>query len=123
MASSARATERLLAEDVLARLRRRDARFGVNVVGAAVVEDLHVGVGDQVAPVGIVFLVAVAFGGFGGRFGVAPGDRDQSRDGDRRIHHVGQLLECVGVRLAHEGIAEHPDANRRRFSFGFAPRH
>ena len=48
------ARQRLLAEDVLARLRRGDARLGVRVVGAAVVEELDGRVVEHLAPVGVV---------------------------------------------------------------------
>ena len=55
-----RPAERLLAEDVLARLGRGDRRLGVEVVRAAVVEELDVGIGDEVVPVASRALEAVA---------------------------------------------------------------
>ncbi len=45
------ATERLLADDVLARLGREDRRLGVERVRAEVVEQPDRGVGDEVLPV------------------------------------------------------------------------
>ena len=54
------ATERLLADHVLARLGGGDRRLGVEVVRAAVVEELDLRVGDELAPVGDVTLEAEA---------------------------------------------------------------
>ena len=48
------ARQRLLAEDVLARLGGGDARLGVHVVRAAVVEELDAVVCQHLAPVGVV---------------------------------------------------------------------
>ena len=73
------APQRLLADHVLAGLGGGDARPGVQVVGPAVVEELDALVGDQLAPVGDVAVVAVAVGGLGDRLLVAAGDRDQAR--------------------------------------------
>ena len=71
------AAERLLAEDVLAGFGRGDRRLGVQVVRAAVVEQLDVGVGDELVPVGHVPLEPVAARGLRDRRLVAAGDRDE----------------------------------------------
>ena len=105
------AAERLLADDVLARLGRRDRRLEVGVVGPAVVEDLHVGIGDDVFPAGRVLLVAVAARGLAHRLLGAARDRDEPRDVRRRPGHVRDLLERVRVRAPHERVAEHADAD------------
>ena len=107
------AAERLLADDVLARLGRRDRRLGVQVVRTAVVEELHLRVGDELAPVRRVALEAVPVRR--GRHGllVAPGDRHEPWHQRRRPGHVRELLVPVRVRLAHERVAEHPNADRR----------
>ena len=104
--------ERLLADDVLARLRGGDRRLGVQRVRAAVVEEADCGIGDEVLPVRRPTLVAVAGRGRGDGLLVPPRDRDQLRHEGRRPGHVGDLLERVRVRLAHERVAEHPDADR-----------
>ena len=106
------AAERLLAEDVLARLGRRDRRLGVQRVGAAVVEQADRRVGDEVAPVGRPALVAELGGDRRDRVLVASGHRDEPRL-QRRVE-VGDLLERARVRLPHEGVAEHADPDFAR---------
>ncbi len=105
------AAERLLAHDVLARLRRRDRGLGVQPVRRQVVEDADTRVGDDVAPVGHGAREAVALGRLAHGGLVAPADRDELGDQRRRPGHVRQGAQRVGVRLAHEGVAEHPDAD------------
>ena len=105
------AAERLLAEDVLAGLGRRDRRLGVHGVRSAVVEEADRRVGHDVAPVGRPALVAVAVGGLGDRRLVAAGDRDQPGQERRRPGDVAYVQERARMRLAHEGVAEHPDAD------------
>jgi hypothetical protein len=117
------ARQRLLAEDVLARLRGGNARFGVGVVWSAIVEQLHAVVGQHVAPVGVVAVVAKAHGRRARRRFVAPADRSQLGNGGRRVHHIWNLLERVAVRLAHEGVAQHADADFGRLGFGSGRRH
>src|SRR5690606_29997074 len=68
-------------------------------------------------------LVAIAPGRFFDRVLVAAADRNQPRDGDRWVHDVGNLLEGVAVRLAHEGIAQQPDPDLRRVMLGFGSGH
>ena len=101
------AAERLLAEDVLARLGGRDRRLGVERVRAAVVEEGDPRIGDEVVPVGRPALVAEAGRRVRDRLLVAPRDRDQARL-QRRVE-PSDLAEGARVRLAHEGVAEHPD--------------
>ena len=104
------ARQRFFAEYMLAGLRRGDAGFGMRIVGSAIVQHVDIVIGDQVAPVGVSALVAIAPRGcIDGAF-VAARDRHQTRHGYRRIHHVGNGLEGVGVRFAHESIANHADA-------------
>ena len=74
------AGQRLFADDVLAGLGRGDARLGVRVVGAAVVEQLDAVVFQHLAPVGVVTLVAVAARGFRRGCFVAPADGDQASE-------------------------------------------
>ena len=107
------APERLLADDVLARLRGGDRRLGVDGVRPAVVEQADRRVGDDVVPVGRPALVAVPLGGGSHGLLVPAGDRDQPRPERRRPGHVGDLPERVRVRLAHEGVPEHADADLR----------
>ena len=105
------AGHRLLAEEVLAGLGGGDAGGGVDVVGAAVVEQLDGGVGDQLPPVGVVGGEAVAGRRGAHRAFIAAGDRHQPGQRRRRVDHVGQGAVGVDVGLAHEGVAEHADAD------------
>src|SRR5882672_1013148 len=108
------AREGFLAEDVLAGLDGGDGRLGVGVVGAAVVDELDVLVAEHVLPLEVMLLVAVALLRLGDGLFVAAADGDQLGDGDRGIHHVGELLVRVGVGLAHERVAQHADADAGR---------
>ena len=108
------AAERLLAEDVLARLRRRDRRLGVERVRAAVVEERDARIGHEVVPVGRPALVAEALGHRGDGLLVAPGDADELRP-ERRVERE-ELAARARVRLPHEGVAEHADADLVRHS-------
>ena len=107
-----RPPERLLAEDMLAVSRRLDRRLGMEVVRAAVVEELNALVGHLLAPVRRRLLPPVEPAGLLHLLGRAPGDRDEARL--ECGLEVGRLAECAGVRLAHEGVAEHRDADRVR---------
>ena len=106
-----RAPERLLAHDVLARLGGEDRGLGVERVRAEVVEQPDLRVGDDVLPVRRPALEAVAPRRLADGLLVAAGDRDQSRPKRRRPGHVPDLPEAVRVRLAHEGVPEHPDSD------------
>src|SRR3954462_10455811 len=68
------APQRLLADDVLARLRGGDRRLGVQVVGPRVVEQADALVLEQRVPVGHMAGEAVASSGLGHGLLVAPGD-------------------------------------------------
>ena len=107
-----RAPERLLAEDVLSRLGCGDRRLGVEVVRPTVVEELDVGVADELAPVGHVPLEAVALRRRGDGGPVATRERDEPRPKRRRPRHVVERAVGIRVRLPHERIAEHPDPDR-----------
>src|SRR5262249_38799812 len=103
--------ERLLAEDVLAGLGGGDRRLGVQRGRAAVVEQADALVRYDVAPVGRPALEAVALRGRGDGLLVPSGDRDEPGHERRRPRHVRKLPERVRVRLAHERVAEHADAD------------
>ena len=112
-----RAPQRLLAQDVLARLRRHDRRLRMRVVRAAVVKQLHPVVVQHLPPVGVVALIAKTHRRRTRGLFVAAADGDHLGDRRGRINHVRQLLHGVAVRLAHKGIAQHADADFRRFVF------
>src|SRR5205823_2554501 len=80
---------------------------------AAVVEDLDVRIVDDVLPARRPLLVAVAPRRLLNRVLRPSADRDEPWDVRRRPRHVRDLLQRVRVRLAHEGIPEHPDPDRR----------
>ena len=101
--------QRLLADDVLAGLRRGDRRLGVEVVRAAVVEEPDLRVLDDGAPVGDGALEPVAPSGLGDGRLVPARDRHEPRQERGRPGHVRERPEAVGVRLSHERVAEHPD--------------
>lgn len=108
-----RVGERLLAEDVLARLQRGDGDLRVAVAGRADVDQLHVVPGDQGAPVGLRGRPAVpGGGGLDGRT-VASADRGQSGS-HRQVEDVSRGTPPLGVGGAHERVSDHADAERRR---------
>ena len=103
------APERLLAEDVLAGLGRRDRRLGVHDVRPPVVEQADRRVGDDLAPVGRPALVAVPLGGCRDGGLVPARDRDEPRQERRGPGDVADAQEGARMRLAHERVAEHAD--------------
>ncbi len=105
------AAERLLADDVLAGLGGGHRRLGVQRVRAGVVEQLDLGVGDQLAPVADVALEPELPRGLGHGLLVAARDGHQPRPQRRRPGLVGEGAVAVGVGPAHEGVAQHPDAD------------
>ena len=105
------ASERLLADDVLARLGRGDRRRGMERVGPEIVEELDLGIGHELFPVAGPANEAVPSGRLGDCLGVSAGDRDEPRLERRRPRHVRDLAERVRMGLAHERVAEHPDAD------------
>ena len=111
-----RSRQWLLADDVLSRLRRSDRRLGVEVVRPGVVEELHVSVRDQLAPVGRVALEPVPSRRLRDGFLRAPRDGHEPRHERRRPRHVRDLSVGIRVRLAHECVAEHPDSDVRASS-------
>ena len=108
------ASERLLANDVLAGLRGEDRRLGVHGVRAAVVEEANGRIGDELVRVGRPALVAVALSGLAHCGLVPAGDQLQLRHERRRPRQVRDLVERVRVRLAHEGVPEHSHADLLR---------
>ena len=95
----------------------------MSIIGSAIVQHIHIVVRHQIAPIGVGVLVAIALRGGVHGILIAPGDADKTRNRRRRIHHVRDLLEGVGMRLAHEGVTQHTDAKFRRFGLRGAARH
>src|SRR5919197_135314 len=104
-----RQPERLLADDVLARARGRDRRLGVDRVRPTVVEQRHAVVGDLLSPVrdGLAPAPLLA-----GAFDTVPAS-SRDRHELRAERHVEMLEreQRARMRLAHEGVAEHCDAD------------
>ena len=103
------AAERLLAENVLARLGGGDRGLGMKRVRAPVVEQPDRRVADDVAPVGRPPLVAVPLRRTCHRSLVPAGDRDEPRHQRRRPRHVLDLAERIRMGFAHECVPEHAD--------------
>ncbi len=117
------ARQRLLAEDMLACLRSSDTRFSMHIVGTTVIKELDVVIFQHLAPVGVVTFIPIATRCLGYCLFITSTDGDQLGDSRRGIHHVGQLLIAIAVRLAHEIVAQHTDADFRGFAFGSGPCH
>ncbi len=101
---------------MLASLNGGHRRLEVQYIGRAVVEDLNRRVLDDGAPVRDASGVAIA-----ARCGLyllliasANGDERGMRWG--RSVDIVEGLEGVAMRLAHEGVAEHADAQRRNLA-------
>jgi len=103
--------QRLLAADHLAGLGRSDDHVVVHDVGHADVDQVHVGAGDGLAPVGLHRLVAPG----GGEFLqlvllLRPGDRDLEHGLVLAREEMVHLRVGVRVSAAHEAAADHGDA-------------
>jgi hypothetical protein len=83
----------------------------VHVVRPQVVEEPDLRVRDEFLPACRPAVEAVAFRGLRDRLLVSAGDRHEPRPERRRPHDVAELAEGVGVRLAHERIAERAHAD------------
>jgi hypothetical protein len=110
------AAQRLLAQHVLAGPGGRDDRRGVLVVRTDVVEQVHGGVVDRRLPVGGGAGEPEARRGGGGAVAVAA-DQDleaRRRDvpGSTRPRRAPEDAQGVRVGAAHEGRAQHRDADR-----------
>jgi hypothetical protein len=104
-------SEGLLADHVLARLGSGDRRRRVHVVRPQVVDEPDLGVRDQILPLRRPAVEAVASRSLGDRRLVPAGNRREPRRERRRPRDVGDLAKGVRVRLAHECVAEHADAD------------
>ena len=103
--------QRLFAKDILARLRRGNRDLGMGVVGRVNVDDIDLGIGDNVAPVGDGLAPAELFCGGLHPGLVAAADGMQyrlERDGEKFIH----LAPRVRMGPAHELVADHSDIER-----------
>src|SRR5712691_6134523 len=104
-------SEGLLADHVLARLGGGDRRSRVHIVWPQVVDEPDLGVRDELLPLRRPAVEAVASRSLGDCLLVPAGNRHEPRLERRRPRHVADLAEGVGVRLAHERIAEHAHAD------------
>src|SRR6185312_15991883 len=99
---------RFFAEDVLAGLGGGDGDFRVRIVGRVDVHDVNVRAVDDFAPVGRgIFPAELDTRGFDA-LGIASADGLHLDVGLER-KKTRRLTPGVGVRLAHETIADHPD--------------
>ena len=114
--------ERLLAQDVLARLRRRNRRLGVNIVWPTVIEQLDRVVFQHLAPVEVHLVVPEPSRRGGHRLVIAATQRDHPGHRRQRADHVRDRAERVRMRLPHEGVAKHPDADRGDRAVGLSRR-
>ncbi len=118
-----RARQRLLADDVLAGLGRRDRRLCVQVVRPAVVEEPDLAIRKQLVPVGRVALEAVAARRLRHRLLRPPGDGDEPWQQGWRPRHVRDLPVGVRVGLPHERVAEHADPDGPKLGRAIGPAH
>ena len=103
------AGERLLAGHVLAGGQGGDGNLGMDVVGGAVVDQAHLGVGKQVLPVVRAALPAPALGEFGHVLDLGPGHGPHV-DVHGQVEELGRGHPRVAVGLAHELGADESDA-------------
>ena len=54
------ARQRLLAKYVFARFCSRNAGFGVRIVRSAIVQNMHIVISNQIAPIGVGMFVTIA---------------------------------------------------------------
>ena len=78
-------------------------------VGDADVDEVDILALDQAFPVGLDGLVAPHVGERGNPIGTSRGDGAQDRPVLQLREEVSYLAPGVGVRLAHEAIADHAD--------------
>ena len=104
-----RVGQRLLAQHVLARLQRGDGNLGVRVAGRAHVDQLHVVAFEQGAPVGFHPAEPVALRRHLRRRAVPAAQCGQHRT-HRQVEGVRGGPPGLGVRRAHERVADHADA-------------
>jgi hypothetical protein len=107
------APQRLLADHVLAGLRGRDRRLGVQVVGPAVVDQVDLRVGHQLPPIEHRPLEPETLSGGLRPRGITTADRQQPGRRRRWGHHVGDRAQRVSVGSAHEAGSDQPDADAR----------
>lgn len=100
------AGQRLLAEDVLARLQRGYVPLGVRRVDQGVVDQVHVGIGDHVS-VGAVHLSDAPFGGE--RLGTGP-----VTGGDGHELMAQRPRRIDNALISDPGGAQDADTQRRR---------
>ena len=101
--------ERLFAQDHLAGLGGGDGDLGVDVVRRGDVDEVDVVALDELAPVGFDGFVAPLGGEGFDLAGIAGADGLE----DRLIFEVEEVVDLaigVGVRAAHEAVADESDA-------------
>ena len=99
----------LLAQDGLAVGSRRQGDLLVQIVGHADVDGVDVGALDQLAPVGLDRSVAPDVGERLHLGRIAPADRLQHWTVLELGKEVRDLAPSVGMRPAHEAVADHAD--------------
>ncbi len=109
--------EGLLAQDVLARGQRGDGYLGVAVARGADVDEVDVVPGDQRTPVGLGRRPAVPVGRRAHRGRVPAAHRGQHR-APGQVEDASHGAPALGVGGAHEGVADHADAQRRLLGLG-----
>ena len=102
----------LFAEDHLAGLGGGDGDLGVAVVGRADINGVDILALNQLAPIGLDRLIAPLVGKGLGAFGAAATDGLQNGPVSQFGEEVVHTLVAVGVRPAHEAVADQADVQR-----------
>ncbi len=100
--------QRLFAEDMLAGFRGRNGDLGMGVVGRVDVDDIDLGIGNDLPPVGRDMAPAELLGRGGHALFVAAANGVKHRLGGNGKKFV-DLAPRVRMGLAHELVADHSD--------------
>ena len=103
--------QRLLAPDDFSGLRRGNGDLGVERIGRADVDNIDVFAIDYRAPVVRRFVPSPAGGHLLNRLLIATAD-DFALQREGRIEKMSDLVKGIGMRAAHEAVADHGDVQR-----------
>ena len=120
------AGDRFFTKHMFAQLHGINAWFHVDVIGAAIVEKINVpgtAIQHALPIIRAAFAKAIALYGFSNSFLTQATNYIQAGNRRRRVHHVGDLLIGIGVRLAHEGVSKHTHPDLGDLALGLGSGH